>query len=59
MEANEKKDIERYRWLRKQFAMGLETYIGEFITSEISLDKHIDEKLQKERDKEKINEVSV
>jgi len=43
---NEKKDIERYRWLRKQFAMGLETYIGEFITSEDSLDKYIDRKLQ-------------
>lgn len=44
-------DAERYRWLRKEYAEGRETYIAENISSESMLDKHIDGKMAKTSNK--------
>jgi len=44
-------DEKRYRWLRRQFAKGEETYIGEWITSEDELDRYIDQKIIEEENK--------
>ena len=41
-------DSKRYRWLRKQYGMGKETYLAEDIRSEKELDKYIDEKIKEE-----------
>ncbi len=47
----EMKDSLRYRWLRKQFSEGKETYIGESISSESESDEYIDKAmLQGERE---------
>ena len=43
------KNAIRYKWLRKQFAQGEETYIGEWVTDEQELDKYIDEMLEQGR----------
>jgi len=37
------KDAMRYRWLRKKYGMGLETYLAEGICTENELDEYIDE----------------
>jgi len=44
-------DAIRYRWLRKEFGAGRETYLAECIPSEEYLDKYIDEQLRKAQDK--------
>jgi len=41
----------RYRWLRNEFAHGRETYLAEGMLNGESLDKYIDEQLQKAREK--------
>ena len=41
----------RYRWLRKEFAEGRETYLAEGIPSEDELDRYIDEQLRKAQEK--------
>ena len=43
-----KKDAKRYRWLRKEFAAGHETYIGESMCSEEETDKYIDNQMEKQ-----------
>ena len=37
------KDAMRYRWLRKKYVMGSETYLAEFICTKNQLDEYIDE----------------
>ena len=44
-------DAIRYRWLRKEFGAGRETYLAECIPSEEYLDKYIDEQLRKAQEK--------
>ena len=44
-------DAIRYRWLRKEFGAGRETYLAECIPSEEYLDKYIDEQLKKAQEK--------
>jgi len=41
----------RYRWLRKEFSEGRETYLAEDIPSEEYLDKYIDEQMRKAQEK--------
>ena len=43
-----KKDAQRYRWLRQQFAQGRESYIGEDMSSEEETDKYIDNQMKKQ-----------
>ena len=38
----------RYRWLRKEFAAGRETYLAEGMPDGETLDKYIDEQIKKE-----------
>ena len=45
------KDVERYQWLRAEFAAGRETYIGEWMPSGEALDEYIDEQLRKAQEK--------
>ena len=42
---NLRKDAERYRWLRKKYSEGDETYLAEGITSGIQLDEYIDKQI--------------
>ncbi len=42
----EKKDAQRYRWLRREYGLGSETYLAEGIISETQLDEYIDKKLE-------------
>jgi hypothetical protein len=42
-------DALRYRWLRKEYSKGNETYIAESITSEESLDRYIDEQMKNKK----------
>ena len=44
-------DAIRYRWLRKEFGAGRETYLAECIPSEEYLDKYIDKQLRKAQEK--------
>jgi hypothetical protein len=44
-------DAERYRWLRKEYAGGRETYLAESTLSESSLDKYIDGQMAKTSNK--------
>jgi len=39
-------DAKRYRWLRREFTEGRETYLPEGIVSEDQLDEYIDAKLR-------------
>lgn len=41
------KDVERYQWLRAEFAAGRETYIGESMPSGEALDEYIDKQMDK------------
>lgn len=45
------KDAQRYQWLRKEFAAGRETYIGEnmVMNNEPEIDKYIDEQMAREK----------
>ena len=38
-------DALRYRWLRRKYAIGEETYLAEGIVSEKNLDEYIDDNL--------------
>jgi hypothetical protein len=40
-------DGERYRWLRKEYAEGRETYLAECVPSENALDEYIDRQMAK------------
>jgi hypothetical protein len=44
-------DAIRYRWLRKEFGAGRETYLAESIPSGEWLDKYIDEQIRKAQEK--------
>jgi hypothetical protein len=44
-------DVIRYQWLRNEFAHGRETYLAEGMPSGESLNKYIDEQLQKASEK--------
>jgi hypothetical protein len=45
-------DAMRYRWLRKEFAAGRETYLAEGLTIEEDLDNYIDRKAINETHKQ-------
>ena len=42
MNSKDKLDAIRYRWLRRKYAQGDETYLAEGISDEIQLDEYID-----------------
>lgn len=44
-------DAMRYRWLRHQFSLGNESYIGENMDSEVETDNYIDSQMIAERGK--------
>ncbi len=42
-------DAKRYRWLRRKYGIGFETYLAEGITTENDLDEYIDTKINQEK----------
>ena len=47
----DRKDAERYRWLKKEYAEGRETYLAESNPSEKALDEYIDRQIAKTSNK--------